>query len=49
MSEENKKRSEIKEALLYIWHVLVASALFTFLILAAVGVEILLSVLKESQ
>lgn len=49
MTTELQNRSELKEAVLYVWHVFITSALFSFLILAAVGVEILLRLIKESQ
>nr|VFJ67226.1 MAG: hypothetical protein BECKFW1821C_GA0114237_101139 [Candidatus Kentron sp. FW] len=49
MVTKSRERSEFKEALRYLGHVLIARALFTFLILAVVGIEILLSIIKESQ
>jgi len=45
MTTERKDRSEFKEALRYLWHILVTAALFSFLILAA----ILLGIIRESR
>nr|VFK23457.1 MAG: hypothetical protein BECKMB1821G_GA0114241_10057 [Candidatus Kentron sp. MB]VFK27853.1 MAG: hypothetical protein BECKMB1821I_GA0114274_10057 [Candidatus Kentron sp. MB]VFK74442.1 MAG: hypothetical protein BECKMB1821H_GA0114242_10057 [Candidatus Kentron sp. MB] len=49
MASSSSGRSEFKEALRYLWHILVTAALFSFLILAAVGIEILLGIIRESR